>query len=165
MLEESPFFDDIALEETKRNQSDMAREGRDPEFRLIRDGSEVEVRAWALEILDRVLMIAAQIDSQDGGDSYVQAVRLMVGLVDDPDTTPSARLLDELRSSGSGFFDYAISMARSHRDYFASITTMSAQRHEQFGREATDSMSRQGEIEANDDITFEQYLANYYAAE
>ena len=165
LLEESPLFDDNALEETKRNQSRMAREGRDPAFHLIRNGRETGLRDWAREILDKVLMIAELIDSQDGGDSYVQAVRLMVGLVDGPDTTPSARLLDELHGSGSGFFDYAISMARSHRDYFASITAMSAQRHEQFSREAADSMGRQREIEANDGISFDEYLANYYAAE
>jgi len=115
LLEESPLFNDDALEETKRNQSHMAREGRDPAFRLIRDGNETGLADWAREILDKVMIIAAQIDAQEGDDCYVQAVRLMAGLVDDPGTTPSARLLDELHSSGSGFFDYAISMAQPSR--------------------------------------------------
>lgn len=165
LLEESPLFDDDTLEETKNNQSRMAREGRDPEFRLVRNGGEIGLRSWAKEILDKVMMIASLIDSQEGGDSYVQAVRQMGGLVDDPATTPSARLLNELHSSGSGFFDYAISMARSHRDYFASITAMSEQQHEQFSREAADSIEHQREIEADDNISFDEYLANYYAAE
>ena len=165
LLEESPLFDDDALEETKRNQSRMAREGRDPAFQLVRNGSETGLAAWARQILDKVLAIAAQIDSQEGNDCYVQAVRQMVGLVDNPDTTPSARLLDELHSSGNGFFDYAISMARGHRDYFSSIPAMSAQRHEQFSREAVDSIKRQGDVEAGDDISFDEYLAGYYAAE
>ena len=89
----------------------------------------------------------------------------MVSLVDSPDKTPSARLLDELHSSGKGFFDYAISVARNHRDYFSSITAMSTQRHDQFKQEAVDSIERQGNIEASDSISFDEYLATYYAAE
>jgi glutamate--cysteine ligase len=165
LLEESPFFDEEMLEETKRNQSQTARLGRDPDFRLIRDGGETSLRDWAREILDKVLMIAREIDAHDGADCYAQATQLMYGLVDDASATPSARLLEELRGSGSSFFDYAISMARGHSDYFSSIAPMSAERHEEFSREAADSTTRQDEIEASDDISFEEYLANYYAAE
>ena len=111
------------------------------------------------------MMIAREIDVHDGADCYAQATQLMYGLVDDASATPSARLLEELRGSGSSFFDYAISMPRGHSDYFSSIAPMSAERHEEFSREAADSTTRQDEIEASDDISFEEYLANYYAAE
>ena len=165
LLEDSPFFDDDALEETKRNQTETAREGRDPAFRLVRDGQDIGLREWALEILDKVLTIAGQIDSQENSECYAQAVRLMYGLVEDPAVTPSSRLLDELHGKGSSFFDYAISMARSHSEYFASITAMSPERREEFTRETADSAERQRDIEVGETISFEQYLANYYAAE
>ena len=89
----------------------------------------------------------------------------MSKLIDDAEKTPSARLLNELHQRGDSFFEYAISMARSHRDYFASITPMSDERHEEFLQEAEQSMARQREIESSDSITFEEYLAHYYAAE
>jgi glutamate--cysteine ligase len=165
LLEDSPFLDDAELEETKRNQSVMAREGRSPEFRLVRAGVEVRLEDWAREILDGVAKIAAQIDVQDGDDCYTQSVQLMAGMVDDPAMTPSARLLDELTSGGSSFFEYAIEMARGHSEYFASITPMSPQRHDEFQAEAAESVRRQAEIEAGDSISFDEYLANYYASE
>ena len=56
-------------------------------------------------------------------------------------------------------------IARGHRDYFASITPMSGERHAEFVQEAEQSLERQRNIEASDDISFEQYLANYYASE
>jgi gamma-glutamylcysteine synthetase len=56
-------------------------------------------------------------------------------------------------------------MARSHSEYFASITAMSPERREEFTRETADSAERQRDIEVGDTISFEQYLANYYAAE
>ena len=165
LLEDSPMFDDAALEETRGNQSRTAREGRDPDCRLLRDGTEVLLADWGREILARVEKIAATIDDAEGSDCYVQAVRGLAGLIDDPDRTPSARLLSELQESGSSFFEYAISMARSHRDYFSSITPMSEQRHAEFQQEAESSVERQREIEAADSISFEDYLANYYASE
>jgi len=165
LLEESQPFDAVALAETSRNQSHTAREGRDPAFRLLRDGKEVPLQTWATEILDKVGMIASQIDVTEGGESYIQAVDSMRALVDTPDTTPSAQLLHELKNGGNSFFDYAISVARGHRDYFAAINPMSKERHEEFSQEAQGSLERQNDIEACDDISFDEYLENYFASE
>lgn len=165
LLEESPPFDAVALDETSRNQSHMAREGRDPAFRLLRGGKEVPLQAWATEILDKVGMIAGQIDVAEGGESYTQAVDSMRTLVDTPDATPSAQLLHELKNGGNSFFDYAISVARGHRDYFAAINPMSKERHEEFSQEAQGSLERQNDIEAGDEISFDEYLENYFASE
>jgi glutamate--cysteine ligase len=165
LLEPSPPFDDAALEETRLNQLRTAREGRDPECRLLRGGGEVALTDWGREILGKVEQIAAAIDQGEDDDCYVLAVRGLGELLDDPTRTPSARLLQEVQDRGESFFQYAISMARSHRDYFASITEMSEQRHDEFSREAQASVERQRDIEAADSISFEDYLANYYAAE
>jgi glutamate--cysteine ligase len=89
----------------------------------------------------------------------------MRGLVEPPDATPSAQLLHELKNGGSSFFDYAISVARGHRDYFAAINPMSTERHEEFSQEARGSLERQIDIEASDEISFDEYLENYFASE
>ena len=165
LLEDSPPFDEASLDETKRNQTLMAKEGRDPAFRLYRDGAEVLLADWAGEILDKVAAVAGLIDLAEDGDSYSQAVRMFHELVDEPAATPSARLLGELQGAESSFFDYAISVARGHRDYFTSITPMSDERRTEFEREAVDSVERQHEIEASDAISFDEYLANYFISD
>ena len=165
LLENSPLFDDAALDETRRNQSRTAREGRDPECILLRNGAEILLSEWGREILGRVEQIAAAIDAVEGTDCYVQAVSGIAAMIEDSSKTPSARLLAELQDSGNSFFDYAMSMARSHRDYFGSITPMTEQRHDEFVEEARQSIERQRQIEAADSISFEEYLAHYYANE
>ncbi len=165
LLEDSPPFNDAALEETRANQSRTAREGRDPGCHLLRNGDKVLLADWGREILGKVEKVAAAIDRGESEDCYVQAVHGLAALIDDAEQTPSARLLNELHQRGDSFFEYAISMARSHRDYFASITPMSEQRHEEFLQEAKLSVERQREIEAGDSIGFEEYLAHYYASE
>lgn len=162
LLEDSPPFDAASLDETSRNQAHMAKRGRDPAFRLYRGGSEVSLTSWAREILDKVAVIAGVIDLADSGDSYTQAVAMMHELIDEPMATPSARLLEELKGAGNSFFDYAISVARGHREYFASIAPMSDERHDEFKQEADRSNEQQRQIEADDEIGFDEYLANYF---
>ncbi len=163
LLEDSPLLDDDALEETRRNQIAVAKFGRDPDFRLSRTGTESTLGAWAKEIVDKVAAIADIIDREEGGDSYAQAVSLMRERVAEPETTPSARVIDELRQADCGFFDFAMSAARGHRDYFRSLVALPVARQLEFEREAVDSLQRQRDIEAADEITLDEYIARFFA--
>lgn len=165
MVEESLPLDDRALAEAKRNQSLTAKEGRDPEFRLYRDGAAVTLATWAGEILHKVAAIAELIDSAEGGESYAQAVGMLRELVDEPAATPSAKLLQQLSSAKCSFFDYALSVARGHQAYFAAITPLSDERNDEFEREVARSLVQQREIEASDEISLDQYLDNYFSSD
>jgi glutamate--cysteine ligase len=57
-----------------------------------------------------------------------------------------------------------LALAKGHRDYFAAITPLSEERLAQFVQEASDSIVRQKEIEASDDISLDQYLAKYFSS-
>lgn len=165
LIEDSALFDDAAFDEAKHNHALTAKEGRDPTLRLYRDGAEVTLASWANEILQKVLVVAELIDNGEGATSYSQAAGLMRELVDEPEATPSARLLEELRSANCSFFDYALSVARGHRDYFASIAPLTDERNAALEQEVVYSKTQQQEIEANDKIGFDEYLANYFSSE
>jgi glutamate--cysteine ligase len=162
LLEDSPPLDEAGFEESRHNQTGVATRGRDPDFRLVRDGREIPLRAWASEMIEMVTGIAALIDRGEGGNSYLEAARHMKELVDEPDATPSARLLAELREQGMSFFDYAYATSHKHRDYFDAITPMPDERYSEFEAEVLRSIESQNEIEASDRISFDQYLANYF---
>ncbi|MGI9271160.1 MAG: glutamate--cysteine ligase [Woeseiaceae bacterium] len=162
LIEDSPPLCDESLDETKHNQALTAKHGRDPQFRLQRDGKTVALREWAEEILEKVLAIAEAIDAEEGGSSYTDATRLMQSLIANPDETPSARVLAELRSENCSFFELALNLANRHRDYFAAIAPLSESRQAQFENEAKESVIRQREIEANDSISLDEYLARYF---
>ena len=164
LLEDSPPFDDATLEETKFNQTGTAGHGRDPGFRLQREGREVPLSAWAAEIVDKVQGIAELIDAGDGSDSYSAATGLMRTVVEDPDLTPSAKILNELRDANCSFFEFAMSLARCHRDYFGSIEPLSVDRNAVLENEARASLQRQAEIEASDSISLDEYLAGYFSS-
>jgi glutamate--cysteine ligase len=162
LLEDSPALDETALGEASRNHTATAKRGRDPEFRLSRDGEALTVRDWATEILDNVLAVAEIIDGHENDQCYSDAVRSLRGHVDHPESTISARIINELQATGSSFFEFALGMAKCHRDYFASIAPLRDVQVARFTQEAADSVQRQEEVEADDDITLEEYLQRYF---
>ena len=164
LIEDSALFDDAALDEAKSNQLETARRGRDPQLKLRRNGVETSLVDWANHILDGVAMVAEMIDKSEGSDSYVGAVDASRALVADPESTPSARVLEELRTANCSFFELTLAASRGHRDYFASIAALSGARSEELAKEARDSLLRQRDIEASDDIGLDEYLAHYFAA-
>jgi len=165
LIEDSAPFDVASLEETKLNQTQTAKRGRDPAFKLHRDGREVELGVWAREILDKISAIAELIDIGEGGDSYAQATRQMMDVVNDAETTPSAQLLAQLRKEDCSFFEYALSLASNHRDYFGEITPLSDERVTEFEQETALSIERQRAIEEGDQISLDEYLENYFSSD
>jgi glutamate--cysteine ligase len=89
---------------------------------------------------------------------------MMQALIEDSDETPSAKILQKLRSEKCSFFDLAFSIAQGHRDYFAAITPLTDARRQQFLREVSESIVRQQQIEANDNISLDEYLATYFSS-
>lgn len=163
LLSESPRLDDKGLEEAVNNQSLTARRGRDPDLKLMRDGGSVSLPEWGGEILDGVLAVAELIDRNGDEREYSHAVGAQAALLSDPAATPSARLLQELRVAGCGFFEFAMQAARGHKEYFQALAPLNAERLQHFEVEARDSRRRQKDIEDSDTLTFEDYLANYFS--
>lgn len=164
LLEDSPKLDDAAMEEISLNHTGTAKRGRDPDFRLLHDGDRVRLQDWANEILANVFAVAEMIDRRENDDSYAAAVRYSQQVIDDPDATLSARIVTELKDTGSSFFEFALGMARCHRDYFASIAPLREVQEKLLTDEAATSVLRQREIEAADAMTLDEYLQRYFAA-
>jgi glutamate--cysteine ligase len=115
LVEDSPKLDETALIQISQNHTGTAKYGRDPDFRLLRNGRPVPLRAWASEIVSNVLAVAEVIDGDDTTQSYTDSVRLMQKLVENPEETPSARMLADLEESRSSFFEFCIDYTAGRR--------------------------------------------------
>ncbi|MDX1481340.1 MAG: glutamate--cysteine ligase [Woeseiaceae bacterium] len=164
LLSDSPPLGDQEYVDVLANHTQTAKRGRDPDFRLRRDGEALPLASWADAILDGVSAVADVLDAADDGGDYATAVSRQRDLVHNPDQTPSALILEDLRRESTGFFRYALQRARDTRDYFAALEPLSTENRELFEREAAESLRRQAAIETSDDIEFDEYLANYYAS-
>jgi glutamate--cysteine ligase len=130
---------------------------------LARNGGSVSPVEWGGEILEDVRAVAELIDRSEDGREYTQAVGAQTALLSDPEATPSARLLQELRLAGCGFFEFAMQAARGHKEYFKALAPLHTERLQHFEVEARNSHRRQKHIEDSDTLSFEQYLSNYFS--
>ena len=71
--------------------------------------------------------------------------------------------MQELRTTGESFAQFALRMSRVHKAYFLDLYPPNEQRLAEFSAEAEESLRRQAAIEAADDMTFDQFLAKYFA--
>jgi glutamate--cysteine ligase len=164
-LEALLIFCLLAAEEQREiDQRDLAvaREGRRPGLELPRDGRLVGVGQWGLELLARIREVAELLDADGDGDDYVAAVDAQWPAIEDPAATPSARLLRELETTGRSFFDYMLGVARSHHEYFSALTLPDGQEQE-LRDVAARSHEEQIALEADRSVSFEAYLAGYFA--
>jgi glutamate--cysteine ligase len=163
LLKESPPIDAGEEAALDANHLLVARRGREPGLELSRDGRPIAMTKWAAELLDSMEGICELLDHRDASRPYAQSLATQAAKVRDVRLTPSARLLNELRATGEGFFDLALRMSRMHKDYFLDLYTPNAERLAELGKEAEESLARQRAIEASEKEPFEQYLARYFA--
>ncbi len=149
-------------QEVERNQQMVACCGRDPSLKLYRLGSRQPLRQWAAEICEMMQPIAELLDDDEPGRLYSKALVAQKAVIEDVERTPSAILLDEMHQDRESFFHFALDMSEKHEKYFKEAN-MPADRMAYFENIAKESLKRQQEIEAADEISFEQYLATYFA--
>ena len=83
-------------------------------------------------------------------------------LVLDPEKTPSARMLAEMRKNGEGFYQFAKRMSQQHYRYFIS-TPLAGEKEQLFMGTAKESVQRQHEIEQADTRSFDDFIQQYFA--
>ncbi|MEX0430663.1 glutamate--cysteine ligase [Spiribacter insolitus] len=165
LLQDSPPIDALEQHHINANQGLVARDGRNPALTLYRgNGERVGLREWAAELFDAMKGPAELLDEvhQDGRYSRIlESYRLSV---DDADHTPSARILEEMRTKGEEFVEFALRISAAHAETIRDwpLTEDTCQR---LGAEATRSLAEQAAMEAADEPSFERFLADYFARE
>lgn len=162
LLQESPRIGAQERDEIDINQNLAAHRGRDPALRLQRGGAELGLREWGLELCDALAGVCELLDRDTPDSPYSRAVALQRESVLEPERTPSARMLAEMRATGEGFYDFARRKSEEHQRYFLALN-LAPERLQLFQEEARRSLARQAQIEAADDCSFEDYLRAYFA--
>jgi glutamate--cysteine ligase len=160
MLAESPPIRRAEQDEIDARESLVARRGREPGLTLGRRGELTPLKDWALEILDGVAAVAELLDEGDG--AYGEAIALQRAAVADPELTPSAGVLQEMRERKLGFFHLALAVSEQHRQYFMDLCPLPDAKQRLLSEEAQLSLQRLAELEAEKDEDFETYLKRYY---
>lgn len=161
LLQQSPLISVAEQKAIDWNITTTAHQGRDPALRLQREGTSLPLSHWAVEICEAMQGICEMLDATTEGTPYSQSLKNLSEVARDPERTPSARMLEEMRDNKEGFYHFALRKSEQHREYFSCLQ-VDNQALEQLHRQAGESIRRQQEIEAADGKDFDTFLQEYF---
>lgn len=162
LLQESPPSDDREWSVNNDNQLAVAHQGRKPGLQLQRGEQSISLQDWALEILDLMQPVCELLDQDSDDRPYGRALQRQRSLVKDPELTPSARILAGMRQTGMPFAPFAMKVSEQHQQWFQG-RRLEDDVAALYRRLAEQSHARQREVEARDDLGFDEFLERYFA--
>ncbi|MBK5969218.1 MULTISPECIES: glutamate--cysteine ligase [Thiorhodovibrio] len=142
------------------NEVTTAHRGREPELALERETQAIHLRTWAGEVLSQMGEVAALLDGGPTGP-HQASVQAQQEKIREPNSTPSARMLAEMRAQGEGFATFARRLTEVHRQAFQEQQLPEAAQRELEALSA-ESIAKQKRIEAEDQRSLDEFLADYF---
>ncbi|MGD2056101.1 MAG: glutamate--cysteine ligase [Gammaproteobacteria bacterium] len=161
------FLDSPPLSEVERRYIDynldaVCYRGREPSLTLQRDSRSVPLREWAAELCGAMTGFAELLDTGEEAHPYRQALQNQVESVRDPERTPSARIVADMRAHGEGYFHFAKRMSLQHQAYFLQLRP-DPQTRQRLEAAVEKSVRDQRHLEVSDNRSFEEFLQDYFA--
>jgi glutamate--cysteine ligase len=160
LADSSPISDQEQTEIDQRELT-VAWDGRKPGLHLQRDGEEVSLKSWALELIDQFALVASVLDGES--DQYANAVSDAREAALDPGLTLSARVLREINSGRQSFFKWAFEIAEHQKERFLEYRFAEG-RFEALDELARRSLDEAKALDSAQEPPFEEFLGQYLAS-
>jgi glutamate--cysteine ligase len=162
LFQESAVISNGETGEIDHNLAAVCYRGREPGLELLRDGRRVTLKQWAGEICEALAEMAALLDAGESATPYQDTVRAQREAIADPDRTPSARILADMREHGEDYFGFTRRLSQQHRDYFLGLPR-DPERFYALETSVVKSVRDQEKLEAADTLSFDEFLQDYFA--
>jgi glutamate--cysteine ligase len=137
---------------------------RDPDLILKMTTGAEHLKDASTVLLDRLQVTAELLDKVHGSSGYSRSVNAQREKVEDPERTPSARILQALRTSGYNHSDWILLKSREHKEKFKNEPP-DRETMQKLMRHAAASIEKQNELEAANGRSFDEFLADFLAIE
>lgn len=161
-LQESPLLADGECSAATGNFLKVVKEGRRPGLHLQRAGQTVPLQVWASELIERIAPIADLLDRANGGEAHAESLMLQRQKVADPERTPSAQVLAEMRARTESFTAFALRKSREHAEQLGK--PLPAAEQASFETMAKQSLAEQAALESQPEGDFDTFVAAYQAS-
>merc|ERR1712054_59180 len=174
LLTPSPFLYNDERKLLADNNERTVYYGRDPALSLYKvrsggvahDDEEILLRKWGMEMfadlkeIARVLTENAEpVDAHEF--NYYQAVCDEEKKLLDDSLCPSARVIQQLRELDMGYFRFVMKKSHEYEDLFKN-KKIPAKEFGRLERQVAESVEKQHEIEAEDTLSFDEYVSEYF---
>ena len=145
------------------NFNKVVNYGRQVGLLLNQDGVERDMKQWGLELIEQIAIYAQELDLSYNTTRYSESVTQQKNKLLNPELTPSAKVLAALKASGEGFNDWTKNLSIKASDKLRQ-DHLSQEDEAQFQALSQESLAKQKEIEANDTISFAEYVEQFEKA-
>jgi glutamate--cysteine ligase len=144
-----------------QNQQCVAERGREPGLQLQRGNSRVALTDWGMELVHALEPMARQFDAVHGTQDYTAALQVAIQGLQQPETLPSARVLQVVQQHYAGSFVGFISAQSALTKAAMLQTPIAPAAREKLEVQSQKSLQAQRDIEAADSMPFDIYLTEY----
>ena len=162
LLNDSPELTDSDNKVNNANQLAVANQGRKPSLMLHKGEQAILLTDWATEILNSMQIVCEILDNTDETKPYSAALDKQRAVLNNPDLTPSARILAQMTESKVPYARFALNKSREHAEHFRA-SPFDANVQQTFTEMAEISITKQHEIEQKPQVPFEQFLSDYFS--
>lgn len=161
---DSPFFEDSGFcPESAENFSLVVKQGRKPGLLLSRRGQKISLTDWANELLDLISECANTYAEALQDPIYKNVVAAQRAKILNPALTPSAELLDTLKSQHLTFQQYALQTSQNHAADLRKIG-LDAEELKLAQDQVASSFAEQKTLETDEVESFDEYVARFHQA-
>ena len=162
LLADSPECNADEFFEVAANVTKVVERGRVPGLNLMRQGAEKSLNMWSKELLTDMQNAALLLDDSGNKGCYDLAIQAQLKKIDNPELTPSGKIMSEINQSRQSFIEIAHQQSKTHTSYFLN-KTVGAEKHEKMKAAALTSISKQKQIEALTQPHFNDFLSQWNA--
>ncbi len=160
LLADSPIQSVAEQQINNQNQLAVAHKGRKPGLLLTQFDQTIPLPEWAQQVLDFMRPICAILDEKNPDQPYQHSLDKQQACLDNPDLTPSARMLAHMSASSKTFAAFALEQSQSHADYFRGHP-LAAKDWAEFTRLAAISHKKQYDLEQQEQPPFDEFLRGF----
>lgn len=160
LLRPSPVLDASEIDRNRHNISAVALEGRRPGLHLQTDTGELPLDVWGEQLMDEMSQVAQLLDRAYGRVHYQLALQAQREKLRDPDKTLSAQLLSHLLPRNLDCNEFGRQQAELFHQQLMNAPLQYWEAN-YFVDEAQASLQKQTELEANDHLSFDEFLRQY----
>jgi glutamate--cysteine ligase len=162
LFSDSPDMSQQEFLATRENQKTMVMNGRSGTNTITTPEGDRDARTKMREILDNIRPVAEILDQVCGNGDYASTLQKQFNKVEDPDLTPSARIINQMLGEDLSFYEISMQASEDSEKKFKR-EFLDPATYRSYERLAEQSHQKRNDIEASDSLTFDEFLEDYFS--
>ena len=160
LLLPSPMLEKSDWQELNYNQETVCLRGREAKLLLQRNGKKQPLKSWGEEIFACLKELIDFLANTKGVSLYKTALLQQQKILEEPDKSPSARILAEMKKENLSYHSYILKKSEKHKSYFLK-QPLKKEFLELMLQEKKSSLQETAAIEKKNKISFAEFLKDY----